>query len=50
MKNITHDIQSIIDASEVLIETPKNPDDQKKTWSDDKHDNTLNLVYYQFFL
>ena len=29
-KNITQDIHSIIDASEIFIETPKNSDDQKK--------------------
>ena len=40
-KNITQDIRSIIDASEIFIETPVNPDDQKKTWSKYKHHNTL---------
>ena len=30
-KNITQDIHSIIDASEIFLETPKNADDQKKT-------------------
>ena len=42
-KNITQDIHSIIDASEICIEAPKNPDDQKKTWSEYKH-NTLKVV------
>ena len=43
-KNITQDIHSIIDASEIFIETPKNPDDQKKTWSEYKHHNTLKVL------
>ena len=43
-KNITQDIHSIIDASEIFIERPKNPDDQKKTWSDYKHHNTLKVL------
>ena len=40
-KNITQDSRSIIDASEIFIETPVNPDDQKKTWSEYKHHNAL---------
>ena len=43
-KNITQDIHSIIDASEIFIETPKNPDDQKKTWSEYKHHNILKVL------
>ena len=39
-KNIAQNIYSIIDASEIFIETPKNPDNQKKTWSEYKHHNT----------
>ena len=41
-KNIPQDIHSVIDISEIFIDTPKNPDDQKKTWSEYKHQNTLN--------
>ena len=43
-KNITEDIHSIIDASEIFIETPNIPDDQKKTWSEYKHHNTLKVL------
>ena len=43
-KNITQDIHSIVYGSEIFIETPKNPDDQKKTWSEYKHQNPLELV------
>ena len=39
-KNTAQNIYSIIDASEIFIETPKNPDNQKKTWSEYKHHNT----------
>ena len=38
------DIHSILDATEVFIETPKNLDLQKITWSDYKHHNTLKLL------
>ena len=38
-ENITHNIHSIIDASEIFIETPKNSDGQKKTRSVYKHHN-----------
>ena len=47
-KNITQDIHSIIDASEIFIETPKNPDDQKKTWSEYTHHNTLKVLTNSF--
>ena len=43
-KNITQDIHSIIDATEIFTETPKSPDDQKKTWSEYKHHNTLKVL------
>ena len=42
-KNITQDIHSVIDPSEIFIETPQNPDDQKKTWSEYKH-STLKVL------
>ena len=42
-KNITQVIHSIIDASEIFIETPQNPDDQKKTLSEYKLCITLKL-------
>ena len=42
--NITHIIHSIIDASDIFIETPKNPDDQKKTWSEYKHITLKELI------
>ena len=38
------DIVSIIDCSEVFIETPKNLDLQFATWSDYKHHNTLKYL------
>ena len=44
-KNITRDIHSIIDASEIFIETPKNSEDQKKTWSEYKHHHTLKVLF-----
>ena len=43
-KNITQNINSIIDAREIFVETPNNPDKQKKTWSEYKHHNTFKLV------
>ena len=43
-KNITQDIHSIIDATEIFTETPKSPDDQNKTWSEYKHHNTLKVL------
>ena len=43
-KNITQDIHSIIDATEIFIEIPKYPDNQKKTWSEYKHHNTLKVL------
>ena len=42
-KNITQDIHSIIDATEIFTETPKSPDDQNKTWSEYNHHNTLKV-------
>ena len=44
IENITEDIHSVIDASEIFIETPKNSDDQKKTWLEYKHHNTLKVL------
>ena len=44
LKNIAEDIHSIIDASEIFIETLNNPDDQKKIWSECKHHNTLKVL------
>ena len=44
IKNITEDIHSVIDASEIFIETPKNSDNQKKTWLEYKHHNTLKVL------
>ena len=38
------DIHSILDGTEVFIETPKNLDLQKITWSDYKHHNTAKLL------
>ncbi|XP_065675752.1 uncharacterized protein LOC136091960 [Hydra vulgaris] len=38
------DIHSIIDATELFIETPKNPDLQKLTWSEYKHHNTIKVL------
>ena len=43
-KNITQDIHSIIDATEIFIETPKSPDDQKKTWPEYEYHNTLKVL------
>ena len=43
-KNITQDIHFIFDAREIFTETPKNPDDQKKTWSEYKNHNNLNVL------
>ena len=43
-KNITQDIHPIIDATDIFIETPKNLDNQKKTWSEYKHHNTLKVI------
>ena len=44
-KNITRDIHSIIDASEIFIETPKYSEDQKKTWSEYKYHHTLKVLF-----
>ena len=44
-ENVTHNIHSIIDASEIFIETPKNSEDQKKTWSEYKHHHTLKVLF-----
>ena len=38
------DIHSILDGTEVFIETPKNLYLQKITWSDYKHHNTAKLL------
>ena len=38
------DLNAIIDGTEYFIETPKNPDIQKITWSDYKHHNTLKVL------
>lgn len=38
------DLVSIIDCSEIFIETPKNMDLQFMTWSDYKHHNTLKFL------
>ena len=38
------DIHSILDGTEVFIETPKNLDLQKITWTDYKHHNTAKLL------
>lgn len=38
------DIHSILDATEVFIETPKNLDLQRSTWSQYKHHNTLKIL------
>ncbi|XP_065683348.1 uncharacterized protein LOC136096120 [Hydra vulgaris] len=38
------DIHSIIDATELFTETPKNPDLQKITWSEYKHHNTTKIL------
>ena len=38
------DIHSILDGTDVFIETPKNLDLQKITWSDYKHHNTAKLL------
>ena len=43
-KNVIQDIHSVIDASEIFIETPNNPDYQQKTWSEYKHHNTLKVL------
>ena len=43
-KNITQYIHSVIDASEIFIEAPKNPDDPKKNWSEYKHHITLKVL------
>ena len=37
-------IQSILDDTKVFIETPKNLDLQKVTWSDYKHHNTAKTI------
>ena len=38
------DLNSILDATEFFIQTPKNPDLQKLTWSDYKHHNTVKVL------
>ena len=38
------DLHSILDGTEFFIQTPKNPDNQKLTWSDYKHHNTLKVL------
>ena len=38
------DVHTIIDATEVFLETPKNPDLQKLTWSEYKHHNTAKML------
>ena len=43
-KDITQGIHYIIDTSETFTETPKNPHDQKKTWSEYKHHNILKVL------
>ena len=42
--NQVHRIHSIIDGSEIFIETPKNLDLQKLTWSEYKHHNTVKIL------
>ncbi|XP_047137793.1 uncharacterized protein LOC124814300 [Hydra vulgaris] len=37
-------LHSIMDATEFFIETPKNPDLQKLTWSEYKHHNTIKVL------
>ncbi|XP_065666922.1 uncharacterized protein LOC124813812 isoform X2 [Hydra vulgaris] len=37
-------LHSIMDATEFFIETPKNPDLQKLTWSEYKHHNTMKVL------
>lgn len=38
------DLHSIIDGTEFFIQTPKNPEMQKLTWSEYKHHNTLKAL------
>ena len=38
------DIHSILDGTEFFIETPKNHDSQRITWSDYKHHNTFKVL------
>lgn len=38
------DLFAILDGTEFFIQTPKNPDLQKLTWSDYKHHNTLKVL------
>lgn len=38
------DLYSILDCTEFFIQTPKQPDLQKLTWSDYKHHNTLKVL------
>ena len=42
--NQVHGIHPIIDGSEIFIETPKNLDLQKLTWSEYKHYNTVKYL------
>ena len=42
--NQVHGIHSIIDCSEIFIETPKSLDLQKLTWSEYKHQNTVEIL------
>ena len=42
--NEVHGIHSIIDGSEIFIETPKNLDLQKLTCSEYKHQNTVKIL------
>ena len=43
-QKIPFEIINIIDAREIFVETPNNPDKQKKNWSEYKHHNTFKLV------
>ena len=38
------DLHPILDGTECFIQTPKNADNQKLTWSDYKHHNTLKVL------
>ena len=42
--NMTNNLHSIIDATELFIETPKGLKNQRLTWSNYKHHNTLKIL------
>ena len=42
--NPTKNLQSIIDATELFIETPKGHKNQRLTWSNNKHHNTMKIL------